>query len=565
MKRTALTVILAAASIMAAHAQSAYDAWMFSENNYEGTARSVAMGNAFTALGGDLGAVSINPAGSAVAGYSQLTLTPSLTFSTNIATGSGFDGNEPTYFQDRMKSRMTQAGIPNVGFTFNFKTGRQSGLKNFTVGFIVNRTNNWCEDLYARGTNSQTSFLAAAAADAQAEIAWMNDHKSPGEEDFTNLDYMNKQAYDYMNWKDVVGYRSGFFSAIDSEGKKFAGATEIVYNGGNHTLAGEVSQAYGRSVSGNKYEYLFNLGANISDFVYLGFNLGVNTLTYNYSPYFKEGAYSDVHDFENVYVDDKGIEHTTYFKNAKYNYRYEADGTGVFAKLGVIVTPGNGLRFGAAIQTPTSMTIKEEWQESGETHFTDSSFDGSEKSDPGEGEYRFNAPWRVNLGAAYTLGKIAVISADYEVAFYNMMKYKFNRHDAPDEEIEYFQTINEDIRNMYGPAHYLRLGAEVKPLSYLSIRGGYNLATSAQIKEYDSDQDEYYGIGRIYRHNVSLGLGFSSKKSFFADIACRYTLPENEYITPYSDYLAAENGALPPEIHSRRSDWKVLLTLGWRF
>lgn len=54
------------------YGQTAYDAQLFSENNYEGTARSVAMGNAFTALGGDLGGISINPAGSAVSPYSQL-------------------------------------------------------------------------------------------------------------------------------------------------------------------------------------------------------------------------------------------------------------------------------------------------------------------------------------------------------------------------------------------------------------------------------------------------------------------------------------------------------------
>ena len=39
----------------AAIAQNAYDALRFSEQYQEGTARSVAMGNAFTALGGDMG------------------------------------------------------------------------------------------------------------------------------------------------------------------------------------------------------------------------------------------------------------------------------------------------------------------------------------------------------------------------------------------------------------------------------------------------------------------------------------------------------------------------------
>ena len=61
---------LASALAVSASAQSWQDALLFSENEYGGTARSVAMGNALTAVGGDLGSLGLNPAGSAVAGYS---------------------------------------------------------------------------------------------------------------------------------------------------------------------------------------------------------------------------------------------------------------------------------------------------------------------------------------------------------------------------------------------------------------------------------------------------------------------------------------------------------------
>jgi hypothetical protein len=166
---------------------------------------------------------------------------------------------------------------------------------------------------------------------------------------------------------------------------------------------------------------------------------------------------------------------------------------------------------------------------------------------------------------AYTLGRLAVISADYELAAFAGMKYNIDRHEMGDADIEYFELINNDIRNMYSTAHYLRIGAEIKPLSTLAVRAGYNMATSAQTGEYDSDTDDYYSIERILGHNVSMGLGYSSKKSFFADIACRYTLPTDEFILPYSDYLAAKDGPLPPEILNRHSNWKVLLTFGWRF
>ena len=136
-----MIILLTVASMVTGFAQTAYDAFLFSENNYEGTARSVAMGNAFTALGGDLGSITLNPAGSAVAGYSQFTITPGLPFSTSTAQGVSpyADGTLP-YFENKMASKMTTFSLPNLGLTINWDTNRSSGLKNVTFGFVVNKT-----------------------------------------------------------------------------------------------------------------------------------------------------------------------------------------------------------------------------------------------------------------------------------------------------------------------------------------------------------------------------------------------------------------------------------------
>ena len=123
-----MTILLAAMSVAGAYAQTAYDALRYSENNYEGTARSVAMGNAFTALGGDLGAVTINPAGSAVAKYSQVTITPGLTISANTTQGvSPYDNGDLPYFERKMRSTASKVSMPNLGFTLNWDTNRTSG------------------------------------------------------------------------------------------------------------------------------------------------------------------------------------------------------------------------------------------------------------------------------------------------------------------------------------------------------------------------------------------------------------------------------------------------------
>ena len=91
----------------------------------------------------------------------------------------------------------------------------------------------------------------------------------------------------------------------------------------------------------------------------------------------------------------------------------------------------------------------------------------------------------------------------------------------------------------------------------LSLRGGYGFSTSPE-KHFDG----------TYRSNFSFGLGYSSKGSFFTDFAVRKNIYNNEYYMPYSDYIFDGEGGIAdpaPEILITRSDWKVLLTFGWRF
>ena len=543
MRKTALIIAMTFAAVCG-YAQTAYDALLFSENNYEGTARTVAMGNAFTALGGDLGSVTINPAGSAVAGYSQITLTPSLTISASTAQGAmppAQSGSLP-YFEKEMRSSITRFSMPNFGVTMNFDTHRTSGLKNITIGFIMNRSAGWDEDVYAAGTNKSTSFMGAMAYEATAN-------------GYFGADLGAGDAYDFMPWKPVVGYQSGMISTFGGYDDQFVGASEVIYDNGEVAVGGPLSQSYGRMVQGGKYDYVFNLGANISDFVYIGANLGMSSLDYGYDEYFKESA-ADPSDFEIVMSNGDKL----YFKDMNYKYSYSAIGTGYYGKIGVIVTPGLGFRFGAAIQTPTVNKITEEWQTSGETSYTNAGYNAYAKSPYGSGTYTMVSPFRANFGLAYTLGKLAVISADYELCDYGQMRY---RTDGVDRD--YFEEINSDIRERFGISNIVRVGAEVKPVSGIAIRAGYRAATSPEI--YDSWGEK---MPARLTQNVSFGLGYSSKKSFFADLAVRKTIYADEYYMPYQDYMYDEDGyvlenAYAPEIIIKRNLWKVLITFGWRF
>lgn len=537
MKKTAITLLLMMTAICG-YAQSAYDGLIFSENNYEGTARSVAMGNAFTALGGDLGAVTINPAGSAVAGYSQITLTPGLTFSASTSRGvSPYKDGALPYFERTMKSRMTRFNMPNLGFTINWDTNRKSGLKNVTVGFIVNKTASFDQDVYANGMNSTTSFMGALAVESDGLPAG---------------DLNAEDAYDFMPWKSVIGYQSGMIGTFGGYDNQYAGASELIYDNNEIILGGALDQTYGRRVTGGKFDYVLNIGGNISDFLYIGANLGMTSLEYSYEDYFKEKAINP-EDFEIVF--DNG---TTCFSQMKYKSSYSADGAGYYAKFGAILTPGAGFRIGASIQTPTLNTITERWWQSGETEFTSSIFNGYASSPEGEYRYTFRAPYRANFGIAYTLGSIAAISADYEVCDFSTMEFRSEGYDDDD----YFSEVNEDIRKRFGLSHAFRTGAELK-LGLLAVRAGYGFTTSSE--KLNAWNEE---LPTIYRHNLSFGLGYSSKGSFFADIAARRNFSTSEYYMPYSDYIFDDEDNIldpAPELLIRSSNWKILFTLGWRF
>ena len=63
MKILGLILIASLFNIIIANAQNEFDVLKLSTENLQRTARSLAMGNAFGGLGGDMSAISINPAG----------------------------------------------------------------------------------------------------------------------------------------------------------------------------------------------------------------------------------------------------------------------------------------------------------------------------------------------------------------------------------------------------------------------------------------------------------------------------------------------------------------------
>jgi hypothetical protein len=536
MKRISAILSLGLAFSVAAGAQDMYDALRYSENNYYGTARSIAMGNAFTALGGDLGSIGLNPAGSAVNGYSQFTLTPNISI---ISTAAQYNGTPSTssVFSTQEKNNWGRMTMPNFGIVVNQKTGRSYGIKNISFGFVGNATNLFTEEFGASGANNQTSYLGSMASWATADGATGTA--------LSNATYSGGQ----FPWDDIIGWRTGMISTYGGADNQFIGSTEIVLPDGSIGLGGPLDQRYGRRTTGNKYDMVLNFGMNINDRLYLGANLGMVAFGYRTNTAFTEAA-QNMSDFPIEY--ESGV--TTYFSDARYRTQMDVDGSGVYGKFGFIWLPTTNFRIGAAIQTPTAMTVSERWVYSGDITFSDSQYNGSETSEEGTYDYRLVSPFRVNAGLAYTIPGFGLISADYEMADYSRMYYR-----TIDYDYGSFSDTNADIEKNMGLSHSLRLGFEVKPIPEFAIRAGYGMVTSPEL---DNNGNSIKAV----MQNASVGFGYSSPKSFFFDMALRGTFKPDMYVYPY-EYPAGtfDDGTLTPEMVVKRSIFDIVATFGWRF
>ena len=574
--RKAIFTALLSMTAVAAGAQTMYDGLTFSQNNYYGTARSIGMGNAMTAVGGDLGSIGINPAGSAVAGYSQFTITPNLTISSMNSSYSAYPVGGTDKFTNEQSKSLTRFSMPNIGATFNWKTGKRSGLKAITYGFIVNGTNNFTGRMMAGGRNDRTSYLSSMAVAADGyDMDFLNGYSinSSNERVDRGWDYPYYYQDDfsqdpnkgtYAPWNVIANAQAG---AISNYGDtkdpayywRYLAATEgyertgEMDEDGNHIynvfLPGALNQAYGRKVTGSKYDAIINVGFNFNETFFVGANLGVTTLNYDYDEYFKEGAENPA-DFAIVF-EDKG---TTSFSDYRTRYSYTAEGSGVYGKFGFLWRPIDGLRVGGAVQTPTVMEINERWRHAVDVNYTDSKFNGSANTPEGNYTYRLRSPYRLNAGAAFTFAGMALVSADYEMTDYSTMKFMTKDNGWNDT----YDALNEEIKDCMGVSHALRIGAEFKPVPEFAVRAGYNFTTTP---EYVFNN----GIKTTLNDRInsfSVGLGYSSNGSFFADIAARMTTLSDEYISPYADYLSDVSS---PMILNKRDLYSVTATFGWRF
>lgn len=511
---------------VAAFAQGPADALRFAQLNYEGSARSLAMGNAFTALGGDLGALAINPAASAVYRYSEMSFSLGYN-SASMTSISDADLLNSQY--SRKDGRMT---LPNIGLVATLETGNVSGLFNFNFGFALNRIANFnsvTAGACRTANSTMLGSLAARAAGIEESVLAFDDTNNYNPYSGSNVPWAIIQAYDAYAISPITGFTNSYI-----------GSTENIDPSDVITVGGPIDQLYFSKQRGGIYEMEMNLGGNFGDKLYLGANLNLHIVDYSVTEFYSETPV-DPTQFQD------GL---TYFATQYYQ---KTEGAGVNLKVGAIYNPFPGLRLGATIQTPTVYSLTDVWNRAMKTEF-DNGNDYYRESPDGAYEYDLVTPMRWSVGAAYT-GERGLLSIDYENV--NYAGTRLSEKGAMDTE---FRTENRKMSEGFTSSHLLRIGCEYWANDRVAARMGYNLYTTPG-NLLDDDLKVVYSYPAS--HFVSAGLGFTldNDGDMLLDIAYQRMLNQKDTFTVYDDY---DTFAAPVFNGNHRTD-KVIVSFICRF
>ena len=420
----------------------------YSQNIYGGSARFTGLGGAFTALGGDVSSISLNPAGLGVYSGSQIMFTPSFQF---------FQSNTKTldYTKEDFKYNFN---FHNIGWVTSYRPSNDSRLTiNFGIGY--NQLNDYNKKSHANHLNRDRSLMTEFVNNANNGVI------SGAYEDLAWQTYM-------MNFDST---RNEYFSTV--------------VDALNYDTVPELGVVQRNIIDskGSLGEYFFSIAVNYAHKLYIGASLGIQRVNYEVSQTHRETERNDnIYDFHSFDF----VENETH------------SGTGYNFKIGAIYKPTEYLRLGASVHTPTFFDLKYEWHNTMSSNF-DNGDAYSQSSQTRSYTYQMTSPFRINAGLALQSSKIGLISVDYEMVDYSFMQLKEGEDDYQ------FISENDSIETTFQVAHNIRAGAEIK-LNKFYLRGGFALYQSPYKEEFNQVQSntQVYSGGFGYR-NKSFFIDFT--------------------------------------------------------
>ena len=508
------------------------DMYALSQVNFGfGTARSMAMAGAFTSLGGDLSSMGINPAGLAMFRHNEISISPMMGFQNSTNSAQDWGDNQQSRF-----------AISNFSTTFKLYEGSSSNLVSLNVGLGYNRV---ADFNYRYGYSS----LSAPSDSPYRSIndAFVRQLGQGGV--FPDNDGALNYAFgDAYYWGGILAYNNWLIDAERDEfGDYWTSANTLGVNA-------SVGHKVGVESKGSIVEYQVALAANFNNTLYVGGTIGIQYVHWDRQFYYGEDYIYNGQ--QPVYADGTPIAEPAEWLD--YNQAVEMSGAGVNFKLGAIYRPFPALRLGAAIHTPTYYALDRTYQAYMGSNYNPNGDTTLPLEDMGEQTWDFVSPTRLMFGASYTFGRMAVVSVDYERTWYNGMRVK-NIPDGFDLSEEDYRA---EFKANYKGANTLRIGAEIKPLSVVSLRAGYGIS-DAMLR---NDKELYYNTPTTYKTTcISAGLGFQLG-AVSLDLAYQYI--KNEQTQYMLFYALDDTGYFDTASPTYKTDFErnyVTLTMGYKF
>jgi len=429
-----LTFILVFLSVVVS-AQNINDVLRYGTENIQGTARFQSMGGAFGALGGDLSALNVNPAGAAV-------------FNNTLVTFSGTffnTDNQTNYFGTQTNSNVNDSDINQVGGVFVFNnTNSNSDWKKFSLALNYDLARNFENSYLVSGRSNQgiDSYFLNFAQGTPLGAILLEDGEliENGYLDIgANGGFSDQQAF--------LGYYGGVLDPLDDDPQTNQYISNASY--------GNVDQQLQRSSIGYNSKFTVNIASEYKDRLYLGASL-------NFHSVFNERLDRLT---ETGYDADSEIQRTT------FDNLLVTQGNGFSLTLGAIAKLNEFVRIGGSYQSPTWYRLNDDLSQRINSDLADEDINFIDFNIINLFEtYTIKTPSKLTGSMAVIFGKNGLLSLDY--GYQDFSNAELRPQSDPN-----FQVINNDIANQLGAVSTIRFGGEYR-IAQVSLRAGYRYEQS---------------------------------------------------------------------------------------
>lgn len=420
--------------------QSLTEAVLFSEYDIMGTARTVGVGGAFGAMGGDYTSIMINPSGIGEYKKSEFTITPS--YEQNSTQSFFVADRESTSSREHNK-----IGLDNIAFVISRSRNNKSLINsNFAIGY--NKVNSF---------NSDYSLNGRTLGSITERFIELANGKSLDQLD----EFEAGLAYDALA---LIGPDSDNFYSDDFADDDYTDKLQIVNQRGSLS---EISLGW---------------GGNIKNKVNVGVSLGFPILRYEETKNYRQT-----------------LAETNFSNSLEYYQKNKVTGSGVNLRIGATYKPMRALRLGLAIHTPTAFVLNNEYLATIDYTYVNGndSGSGSSESPLGTFKYDFSTPMKIvaSVGSIFKTGDVAgFINLDWENQNFRNASFDLGAYSDSPDEIIFSDELNAEIDDRLTTVNNIRLGGELAYESF-RLRAGYNLIYSGYNGEDEAQNAWSLGTG----------------------------------------------------------------------